>query len=380
MSSSGEVTFVSPTEGAPGPSFEVYSKTSIAPERSRIFPDDPAPHAMAIDASGSVILVGGFANSGESVAVSFGGPSIAMNGNGYYLIKLNSDWDYLFGLGVAMTDNVQVTAVATDADNHIYVALNLANEFGMVGPQIVAYDEQLRELYRTPVEPLGQDAAITSLTVSASGELLVTGNFVGQLRFGNHLLFASTNLSSSTRNLDGWVARCNAATGACDYVVPVGGPLSDQVTGYAQDSLGGLRAFATLTGPVVALGAKIAASDFGSPILFGMDGATGASWSTALGDWGVADTLALAKDGTSYVSGRTMIRDNTGATNQQVFVAEVARDGTISSYYPIASLAQSKTVIAAGAERLIWLAWVAPVTNASRLTFDSVTLMRLESK
>ncbi|MGC4067553.1 MAG: hypothetical protein QM784_23490 [Polyangiaceae bacterium] len=372
--SDSEVLLVAPTEGAAGPSLEAYSQSSQWPTRTRLFPDDPLPTAVASDDTGAIVLAGAMTRS-----VSYGGTGIGNAGQGFFVVKLDSNWEFVAGVGGDVSGSAQVSAVTVDAAHRVYVAINVVDDFGNELPEIRGYDASLHERFRIAGSMLGGMtgslstgmAVITSLSVSADGTLLVAGRSSAPLRLSDVVITPAMSA------LDGWYARCETETGRCSSGALLSLPFGTEPAGYVDLGEKGERLAATIFGGVSGTGATV--TSVSAPYLLSGRIGSGELTQTCLGAEGQVDSLVVTSDGTSYVAGR-LPTATLGGTGQYGFVAEVQADGSLSSQYVTSELGILSTAIAANRERVIWLAASTPRSPGQGAIADAVVLVRLEPK
>jgi hypothetical protein len=364
-SSETDVLFVAPTEGAEGPSLEVYSLASVMPTRMRKFPDDPLPSAVAIDGSVAVILGGTMTRP-----FSYGGSGVKETGQGHFVVKLDSDWNFVAAVGALSSGLARVSAIAVDGAHRVYVAVNVTDEFANERPEVWAYDASLRELFHVRGSMSEGSAMITSLSVSADGTLLVGGRSSASLQFSEAVITPSVGV------LDGWYARCDPEVGRCSSGAAFDVTFSADPSGYVDLGPMGERLAATMFGDH-SVGGTTTFTGSVPYVLSGSVATGGRQTQTRLAVAGQADALVVTPEGTSYVSGRVPSVTQ-GAASSYGFVAEVQADGTLTSGYVSSEPGILNTAIAANRNRVIWLAASSLRSSDQGQAIDVVSLTRLE--
>jgi hypothetical protein len=155
--------------------------------------DQQSYFAVAVDASGNVILAGGFRGS-----IDFGGGALtSAAGNDIFVAKLTSDgthlWSKRFGSGISEA----ACGVATDVSGNVIITGYFDNMVNFGGSTLTCDGE--RDIYVAKFEPDGThlwskrfgnpfDQAALAVATDASGNVIVAGEFEGAVDFGGGTL------------------------------------------------------------------------------------------------------------------------------------------------------------------------------------------------
>lgn len=350
-SSSETVLVVLPPPGTDGFALAEYSTNSYSAQRSHVFATEPFPTAMAVDDAGAVFLAGPLTED-----ISFGGPGITAVLHGYYLVKLNANWEYEYGFGVATTSKSEVAALVPDAAGNLYVGVNAEDTVGRTQSLIVAFDSLWHERFRIPSDCTGS-ATLYTLSLSPHGELLAGGSFTGTMTLAGTTL--STQKSDSTFGNAGFTARFETASGRATHAARTNMDKADLVSGYVQDNEGNYRQASCLGALSLSVMPQV-------PSLRGLDSSMLSLWQAPLGEGATLDTLVLGENGATYVAGRMWPSGATiKAFDSRSYVAEVDRTGSVTSYFLTANLTSSGTTwlasrpwLAVTANRVIWVSYL----------------------
>jgi hypothetical protein len=147
------------------------------------------PYSIATDTSRNVLITGVFSGT-----VDFGGGPLTNVGYDIYVAKFDADGNHLWSKGFAgVGSNYPSSALATDGDGNVFVAgaFNGSMDFGggalnSAGGRdafVAKFDANGNHLWSKRFGD-GAEQSVKSVDVDGSGELLLAGNFEGDVDFG----------------------------------------------------------------------------------------------------------------------------------------------------------------------------------------------------
>ncbi len=224
---------------------------------------------VAIDASGNLVVVGGFAQT-----VNFGGGARTSMGSGdIFIAKYAPDGSHLWSKTFGGADYDQALTVAIDGAGNIVVGgvFTMTASFGGAPlstpyPTSNATDDVFLAKYTPNGDHVWSKEFLTSgvlgkinaVAADATGNIAITGDFVGAADFGGGEVW------SNQASVDGFVAML-APTGVHRWSRSFGGSSADSGDGITFDSAGN----------VVVVGGFASAVDFGGGPLAGDGGGNG---------------------------------------------------------------------------------------------------------
>lgn len=198
---------------------------------------DQSARGVAVDASGAATITGGYKG-----VIDFGvGPLVSMGAEDGFIVKLGADgaviFDRTFGDG-GFDQSGQ--AVAIDGAGDILVAGNFKGEIDLGGGALMSAGAE--DFFLAKLDGAGQhqwsrrvgDASsqlLQSIAVDAKGDIALTGKFTGSLDFGQKPVLPSTDV------YDLFVAKLDPM-GAHLWSYAFGGPFDQIGLGVAMDAGG----------------------------------------------------------------------------------------------------------------------------------------------
>lgn len=255
-------------------------------------------NGVAVDAAGNVIIVGTFAGS-----VNFGGGALtSAGGTDIFVAKLNRSGGHLWSKRFGNDQAQRGLAVATDATGNVLLTGDFAGQVNFDGSELTAAggtDVFLAKLDASGnhvwSKRFGDSAAQSGLSLStdSAGDVLLTGVVNGQVDFGLGALVSAGAADLFVAKLDG-----------------VGNPLWGKIFGNS-------AAQSNIRGRFDATGNVLLAGDFGGAVDFGggqlttaggtdlfvskLDAGGAHLWSKRFGDAGAQTAGDLACDGDGNV-------------------------------------------------------------------------------
>jgi hypothetical protein len=260
---------------------------------------DPAAQAglsVAVDALGNVFLTGRIAGT-----VSFGGAALAAAGttNGF-IVKLDPLGTHVFSKIIGTTGNNAGHGVATDADGNVVVAgfFDATINFGS-GPLSAAGGVDVFAAKLGPMgDPLwvkifgdGPNQRAFGVDMSSSGDVVVLGEYAGELDFGGGEVLTSAGLD------DIFVAMLDGASGSTVWAKGFGDAADQEALDVTLTPMGNVVFTGALDGTVDFGGGSMTASSPDDIYLVKLSGASGDHvWSRRFGGSGDQDGRAVATD------------------------------------------------------------------------------------
>ncbi|HET6349063.1 MAG TPA: FlgD immunoglobulin-like domain containing protein, partial [Candidatus Krumholzibacteria bacterium] len=216
-------------------------------------------NAVAVDASGNVVVTGYFNNS-----ANFGGGAlVSAGGDDVFLARYNSGGTHLWSQRFGSTGSDQGYGVGTDADGNVVMAGIFNNTVDFGGGGLVSAG--FADIFLAKYDALGTHQwsqrfgasggeNCFGLAVSGSGDVAITGAFNANIDFGGGFLF-------TTGIADAFLAKFNAS-GVHQWSRKMGGISNDDGRGVAIDALGN----------VVGVGRFNLSAEFGGGLLFSNGG------------------------------------------------------------------------------------------------------------
>jgi predicted nucleic acid-binding protein len=165
--------------------------------------------SVAVDGSGSVLLGGWFYG-----AIDFGGASLVSAGlSDGFLAKLDAGGNHLWSKRFGDAESQQVTAIAVDNAGYVVIAGTFAGVIDLGGGPLTSKGGL--DVFLAKLDPAGnhvwsrsfgdaKDQSAVNLAVDGSGNVLLSGDFLGTLDFGDGQL-------TSAGGLDVFLAKLDAA-------------------------------------------------------------------------------------------------------------------------------------------------------------------------
>ncbi len=290
-------------------------------------------NAVAVDASGNVIITGGFAGT-----VDFGGGNLVSAGiDDIFVAKYNSagvhQWSQRFG----GTSSELGTAVVVDASGNVIVVGLFAGTVDLGGGNLVSagsldifiakYNSAGVHQWSQRFGDTGQDV-VQSVDVDASGNVVMAGTFNGTVDFGGGNL-----ISAGFEDI--FVAKYNSA-GAHQWSQRYGDTLFDLAGAVAVDASGNVLLTGGFIGTVDFGGGNLVSAGNNDIFVAKYNSAGAHQWSQRFGDasgevgWGIT----VDDSASVYVTGAFVGSVDLGggtlnsAGSSDMFMAKYHSDGT----------------------------------------------------
>jgi hypothetical protein len=331
--------------------------------------------AMALDNSGNVLLVG-FIQGTDTVDFG-GGPLVGVGEQDIFVAKFSPSGAHLWSQRFGGTGPAgQISSVATDSSGNVLLAGTFMNTVDFGGGALTSageadifvakYTPAGLHLWSQRFGSTGWDSAL-SVAADRSGNVLVTGDFVGTVAFGGASL-------TSAGDFDIFVAKFSPAGGHL-WSRRLGGPGTDIGLGVAVDNIGNVLLTGSFEHTVNFGGGELTSAGLYDIFVATLSPAGEHVWSRAFGgtdlDWGTS--LASDGSGNVMVTGVFKVAVNFGGIqltsngSYDIFLLKLSGLGPVSveidikpgSYPNSINLASHGTV---------------PVAILSSATFDATTL------
>jgi len=261
--------------------------------------DSAITTSVAVDGSGNVVVTGNF----QGVAYLGGAPLVSSGGQDIFVAKYSATGVHLWSQRFGSTADDYGYSVAVDSSGNIVVTGSFIGTVGFGGGSLISVGSGFSDIFIAKYSPTGShlwskrfgdtgNDRSGDITVDSNGNIVVTGAFVGTVDFGGGAL---TSVSGTN---DVFVAKYTSA-GAHVWSKSFGSTGDDRGNGVAVDS----------SGNVVVTGYFTYAVDFGG----------GALTSAGLKDIFLAKYSATGTHvwsqrfgGTSLESGNAVGIDNSG--------------------------------------------------------------------
>ncbi|WP_437554733.1 hypothetical protein WME97_22240 [Sorangium sp. So ce367] len=265
-------------------------------------PGAAEPELMAIDAEGSIFLVGQL-----YMDMTFGELTLTVVEDGFYLVKVNPDFSIALAAGVTLEGSSPLSAIAVDADGDVVVGLGVYNDDASVQkPQIMKFSgSTLEAIWSTTFEHDISQGYTIALTFNRDGEILAGGAFTGTLTIGETELKKAGG-QDDPAVYNGWLAWLDPESGDPLRALRFGGASFDYVKDLKSTASGRLLLLASQTSTSTFLDHTDTFDEERSEsILYDFEDGETVHWASRLGgpDY-YGNALALGGDGQSYVAGR----------------------------------------------------------------------------
>ncbi|WP_437910556.1 hypothetical protein WME95_22760 [Sorangium sp. So ce327] len=265
-------------------------------------PGAAEPELMAIDAEGSIFLVGQL-----YMDMTFGELTLTAVEDGFYLVKVNPDFSIALAAGVTLEGSSPLSAIAVDADGDLVVGLGVYNDDASVQkPQIMKFSgSTLEAIWSTTFEHDIRQGYTIALTFNRDGEILAGGAFTGTLTIGETELKKAGG-QDDPAVYNGWLAWLDPESGDPLRALRFGGASFDYVKDLKSTASGRLLLLASQTSTSTFLDHTDTFDEERSEsILYDFEDGETVHWASRLGgpDY-YGNALALGGDGQSYVAGR----------------------------------------------------------------------------
>ncbi|WP_437718969.1 hypothetical protein WMF45_22715 [Sorangium sp. So ce448] len=265
-------------------------------------PGAAEPELMAIDAEGSIFLVGQL-----YMDMTFGELTLTAIEDGFYLVKVNPDFSIALAAGVTLEGSSPLSAIAVDADGDVVVGLGVYNDDASVQkPQIMKFSgSTLEAIWSTTFEHDISQGYTIALTFNRDGEILAGGAFTGTLTIGETELKKAGG-QDDPAVYNGWLAWLDPESGDPLRALRFGGASFDYVKDLKSTASGRLLLLASQTSTSTFLDHTDTFDEERSEsILYDFEDGETVHWASRLGgpDY-YGNALALGGDGQSYVAGR----------------------------------------------------------------------------
>ncbi|MFO0758173.1 MAG: hypothetical protein U0359_16880, partial [Byssovorax sp.] len=199
-------------------------------------------HAVAVDASGNVLVVGYMNGS-----VNFGGGAIGPAGSSIFLLKLSSAGNYVWAKAFPSTQNeLHDHSVAVDAAGNVYIAGGKLGNIDFGGGVLNNANSATYDAYIAKFDANGnhvwsknfgdaQHQWFFDIGVDAAGNVIGTGSFLGAINFGGGVM----NSQGGTEfGGDVFVVKLAAANGAQLFAASYGDASRQDVKSLTVDPAG----------------------------------------------------------------------------------------------------------------------------------------------
>ncbi|WP_437767237.1 hypothetical protein WMF27_20255 [Sorangium sp. So ce281] len=265
-------------------------------------PGAAEPELMAIDAEGSIFLVGQL-----YMDMTFGEFTLTAVEEGFYLVKVNPDFSIALAAGVTLEGSSPLSTMAVDADGDVVVGLGVYNDDASVQkPRIMKFSgSTLKEIWSTTFEHDISQGYTIALTFNRGGEILAGGAFTGRLTIGGTELEKAGG-QDDPAVYNGWLAWLDPESGDPLRALRFGGASFDYVKDLKSTASGRLLLLASQTSTSTFLDHTDTFDEKRSEsVLYDFEDGETVRWASRLGgpDY-YGNALALGGDGQSYVAGR----------------------------------------------------------------------------
>jgi hypothetical protein len=314
---------------------------------------------VAVDASGNVIVAGGFEGS-----VNFGGGTLTSAGwDDVFVAKLGSDgahvWSKRFGDGDIQTAD----AVAVDASGNVIITGILRGTVNFGGGALTSAG--INDVFVAKFTSSGahvwskrfgdSNNQFSTAIAASDGSVIVAGNFQGTINFGGGAL-------TSAGDYDGFIAKFGS-DGAHQWSKRFGDASSQYVAGTAADESGNVTITGGFNGTVnFGGGALTSAGSYDIFVAKFMSDGTHL-WSKCFGDASYQQGYAVAADAsgnvivTGYLAGTADFGGGAlaSAGGNDIFIAKFGSDGAHlwSKRFGDANEQRAETVAADAASNVI---------------------------
>ncbi len=307
---------VAPSTGSatsdPGPTITWFP--AQGQPHSLSYPNAVTPAAMAVDATGTIWLVGQLYQT-----VSFGGSTTVQPvTNGYYLAHLGADGSPLATYPVTRDDVTVAATMALDASGNVYVAGGVLLTSGTLGSYVFVtkFSPTGAQIYDKTFAGSDTEAMAQAMAIAPNGTVVLGGFFDSTLQIGSKSLQSAAGLSSN-----GFFAVLDPSTGDPLGAFSFGGTVVDVASSVTVTSAGNIRMAGSLTGSITLGGMTVQADPDGSAFIAEVTPAGQAQWIDIVGS-GTPGTLfqtAINAADLSFAVGHL-----TRAAATDAIVAEVA--------------------------------------------------------
>ncbi len=217
---------------------------------------------ITTDSSGNVYVTGFFERT-VNFGLDFGTTDIKTyaGGEDIFITKINANGSYGWTKIMGGTEYDSGSRITTDSSGNVYVtgffygAVNFGLDFGTTDIKTSAGD---RDIFITKINANGSYGWTKimggtgwddgrAITTESSGNVYVTGSFMGTVNFG--LDFGTTDIKTSAGNYDIYVTKINA-NGTYGWTKIMGGTLSDSGSAVTTDSSGNVYVTGSFMGTV----------------------------------------------------------------------------------------------------------------------------------
>ena len=299
-----------------------------------------AAYGTTHDAAGNLVVVGAFSGS-----ASFGGATLTSAGStDIFVGKYSATGAHVWSKRFGGTHDDSAQSVAVDASGNVYVSGYFKNTVDFGGGPLTAYYSgfggQMRDAFIAKFSPsgahlwsrkfgsFGQDTAY-GIAVDGSGNLVVTGTFIGPVDFGG------TSLASVSDSADVFVAKYSPA-GQLVWAKKFGNGSADTGYGIAVDGAGNIAVVGSFTGSADFGGGTLTSAGGTDIVVFKLSASGTHLWSRRFGNTGQDVGFALATDGggnvfvTGYFQGEADFGGGllSGEGSLDTFVAKFSSGGS----------------------------------------------------
>jgi type IX secretion system substrate protein len=233
---------------------------------------DVEPHNIIMDAWGNIYSAGSFLQSGSgSTGTKFYFGADSLTGSGAYLVRLDSDGNYKWGVG-APTNFLYKTEVAADPYGYVYLFSSYVPNLTVGGYSLSATSESC---FCAKIDSsgnvvwlknIGDSASFYACASDGSGNLYLTGTY-----FGHSITLGSTTLTSNSTAPNRWnIFLCKMDTsGKILWAQNIGGNNDDYCMGLAATNTGDVYVMGTYSSASITIGSTVLANPTAGAIAYG---------------------------------------------------------------------------------------------------------------
>jgi len=288
--------------------------------------------SLAADPAGNVYVAGYF----QGEIDLGGGPLTSAGSTDVFLAKFSADGTHMWSKRFGDAAEQKGTAVATDAEGNVFVAGTFFGTIDCGGGVMASAGDS--DIFLAKFDAAGAYRAgdrfggtstdvVTAIATDPTGEVTLTGHFLGSLNFGGYILVSAGGYDVFLARVDGvaipiWAKRFGNSLTQYGYSV-------------ATDAAGNVFITGTFGGSM-SFGGDTLTSGGGFDIFLAKFLPGGVHlWSTRFGTVGAQSGTAVVTDGAGdvYLAGNFAIRTNFGggllfsAGNDDMFLAKYSTDG-----------------------------------------------------